>query len=159
MDDASEMGKLAAEFVARNLVNLLNVATSIISGAKSELELRLKTAYSTYLTTTADRYGRAKSFFFRQIPTDIYSFYVPMRVTSGATELPKVSLNDIVNLTKRAVVTAPAGAGKSILLRHLFLTALQCSDRIPVFIELRSIDDPADTILDAIKQNLVSCGF
>ena len=131
----------------------------MFTGVKSELELRLKTAYSAYLTNTAERYGRAKSFFIRSIPTDIYRFYVPMRVISGEAELPKVALNDILSLTTRAILTAPAGAGKTILLRHLFLDALRSSDRIPVFIELRNIDDSSHNLLDVIKRHLVTFGF
>ena len=155
----SEIGTLAADFVARNLTKIVGLGASALTGAKSELELRLKTAYSTYLKHAGERYGRAKSFFVRTVPTDIYSFYVPMRVTSGKASLPKVVLHDIVSLTKRAVVTASAGAGKSILLRHLFLDALRRSDRIPVFVELRSIERPNQTVFDAISENLASLGF
>ena len=159
MDDGSEIGKIAADFVARNLTKIVEFGASVLYGAKSELELRLKTAYSTYLVNAGERYGRAKSFFIRSVPTDIYSFYVPMRVTSGKTELPKAVLDDIVSLTTRAVVTASAGAGKSIFLRHLFLDALRSSERIPVFVELRSIERSDQKIFDMIKENLVTLGF
>ena len=159
MDNGSEIGKIAADFLARNLTNIVELGRSVLTGAKSELELRLKTAYSTYLTNASERYGKAKSFFFRDVPTDIYTFYVPVRVTSGELSLPKVGLDDILRLTKRAVVTASAGAGKSILLRHLFLDTLRSSDRIPVFVELRSIEQSDQAIFDVIKENLVMLGF
>ena len=159
MDDGSEIGTIAADFVARNFTKIVEFGTSVLNGAKSEVELRLKTAYSTYLINAGERYGRAKSFFIRTVPTDIYSFYVPMRVTSDKTALPKVVLDDIVSLTTRAVVTASAGAGKSILLRHLFLDALRSSERIPVFVELRSIERSDQKIFDVIKENLVTLGF
>lgn len=159
MDDGSEIGKIAADFVSRNFTNILEFGTSVLNGAKSELQLRLRTAYSTYLKNAGERYGRAKSFFIRSVPTDIYTFYVPMRVTSGKTALPRVVLDDIVNLTTRAVVTASAGAGKSILLRHLFLDALRSSERVPVFVELRNIEGSDQKIFDAIKENLVNLGF
>ena len=159
MDDGSEIGKIAADFVARNFTKIVEFGTSVLNGAKSELELRLRTAYSTYLKNAGERYGRAKSFFIRSVPTDIYTFYVPMRVTSGKTVLPRVVLDDIVSLTRRAVVTASAGAGKSLLLRHLFLDALRSSERIPVFVELRSIERSDQKIFDAIKENLVTLGF
>ena len=159
MDNGPEIGKIAADFLARNLTTIVEFGTSVLSDAKSELELRLKTAYSTYLKNAGEQYGRAKSFFIRTVPTNIYTFYVPMRVSSGKATLPKVALNDIVSLTKRAVVTASAGAGKSILLRHLFLDALRSSERIPVFVELRSIERSDQKLYDTIKENLVALGF
>ena len=159
MDNGPEIGTIAADFLARNLTKIIEFGTSVLSGAQSELQLRLKTAYSTYLNNAGAQYGRAKSFFIRSIPTNIYTFYVPMRVTSGTATLPKVALGDIVNLTKCAVVTASAGAGKSILLRHLFLDALRSSERIPVFVELRSIERSDQKIYNAIKENLVTLGF
>ncbi len=159
MNNGSEIGTIAADFLTRNFTKIVEFGTSVLSGAKSELELRLKTAYSTYLKNAGEQYGHAKSFFIRSIPTNIYTFYVPMRVTSGKATLPKVVLDDIVSLTKRAVITASAGAGKSILLRHLFLDALRSSERVPVFVELRTIDGSDQELYDAIKENLVALGF
>ena len=159
MDNESAIGKMAADFLARNFTNIVAFGTSVLNGAQSEIKLRLKAAYSTYLIDAGKRYGRAKSFFIRSVPTDIYSFYVPMRVTSGDTALPKVVLRDILGLTTRAVVTASAGSGKSILLRHLFLDALRSSEHIPVFVELRTIERSDQEIFDTIKENLVTLGF
>ena len=108
MDNGPEIGKIAADFLARNLTKIVEFGTSVLSGAKSELELRLKTAYSTYLKNAGEQYGHAKSFFIRSVPTNIYTFYIPMRVTSGEVSLSKVGFEDIVSFTKRAVVTASA---------------------------------------------------
>ena len=159
MNEEPEIGKVAADFIARNLENTFEFAKSMFTGVKAEIELQLKTAYTTYIEKSAAKFGRAKSFFIRSIPTDIYSFYVPMRVISGNMELPNVSINDIIGLTPRAVITASAGAGKSILLRHLFLDALRNSDRVPVFIELRSVYDSHQNLTVAIHQHMANFGF
>lgn len=159
MANGPEIEEIVAEVVLRNFHKIADFGASILAGAKSEVDLRLKTAYLEYLRRAGKRYGCAKSFFFRDVPTNIGTFYVPMSVTSGKAKLPRVVLDDIVGLTNRAVVTASAGAGKSILLRHLFLNALPTLERIPVFVELRSIEASNQDIVDAIKENLVALGF
>ena len=65
MDNGPEIGTIAADFLARNLTKIIEFGTSVLSGAQSELQLRLKTAYSTYLNNAGAQYGRAKSFFIR----------------------------------------------------------------------------------------------
>ena len=159
MNDSIENGKLVAEFVAKNISIILDIGRSSFTGAKAELTLRLKTAYTNYLQRTAKRYGQAKSFFVRSIPTNIYDFYVPLGVTAGDIKLGKVTLSSVESLTTRAVVAAPAGAGKSMLLRHFFLNAIQTSDRVPIFVELRSLHNENKTIIDAINENLRTFGF
>ena len=48
MDDGSEIGKIAADFVARNFTKIVEFGTSVLNGAKSELELRLSTSFHKY---------------------------------------------------------------------------------------------------------------
>lgn len=42
----------------------------------------------------------------------------------------------------RAIIKGTAGAGKTMLMKHLVLETFQHSDRIPIFIDLRDIEDP-----------------
>ena len=41
MDAGSEIGQIAADFVARNFTKIVEFGSSVLNDAKSELELRL----------------------------------------------------------------------------------------------------------------------
>jgi predicted NACHT family NTPase len=57
---------------------------------------------------------------------------------------------------KRIIFTATAGAGKSMLMTYLFFFFLsEQSERLPVFIELRDINDyPDSSILELIRDKI-----
>ena len=150
---------IVANFIIRIAPNLYRFGSTLIESSSKKNEEAITNTYSAYLIGAAERYGKAKSFFIQDTPTSLYDFYVPVRISSGDLNLPKVSLNDIFCLTKHAVITASAGAGKSMLLRHLFIDAIRNSDRVPVFIELRRINDSNFALLDEIVSELESFGF
>ena len=159
MDD--EFSKAATEFVTRNFASIVRLGSQALKYLKNrDLNERLRTAYGAYLYRAAHHYGRTKSFFLRDAPTSIYDFYVPIHLTCRVDEkdktLSEVTLDSITSVTNRAVIVAQAGAGKSMLLRHLLLHTIAASDRVPVFLELRNIEGG---ILDAIASSLESFGF
>ena len=159
MIDSPELTTLVTDFVSRNVGKILEIGHSIFGGAKAELKLRLNKAYTNYLKNSGERYGWSKSFFVRSIPTYLYDFYVPLGVTSGGKMLDKATLDSILDLTTRAVVTAPAGAGKSMFLRHLFLDGVQSSNRVPIFVELRNLNSTNNSIVHGISDSLRTFGF
>ena len=159
MNELLDIGNIATGYITRNLPKILDIGHSVVKGAKAEITLKLKTAYASYIEYLEERYGKAKSFFFRSTPTDIYEFYVPLGVNVGNKKLEKVSLDSIVDVTKQIVVSAPAGSGKSMLLRHFLLNALRKSDRIPIFIELRNLSNSNNTVFDEVEQTLKDSGF
>lgn len=157
----NDFSEAATAFVTRNFSNIVQLGTRAFEYLKNDdRDKKLRTAYSTYLYRAAHYYGYTKSFFVRDVPTSLYKFYVPVHLTHRENEkdriLGDVTLDSITSVTNRAVVVAQAGAGKSMLLRHLLLDTISASDRVPVFLELRNIEGG---ILEAIETSLESFGF
>ncbi len=151
----------ASNFFTRNFSTILQLGSQALDHLKrDDLDKKLRAAYSAYLYRAAYHYGRTKSFFFREAPTPIYDFYVPVHLTYRADDkdrtLADVTLDSITSVTNTAVIIAQAGAGKSMLLRHLMLHTIHVSDQVPVFLELRNVEGG---ILDAIASSLTSFGF
>ncbi|MCH9012106.1 MAG: NACHT domain-containing protein, partial [Proteobacteria bacterium] len=123
------------------------------------VKLHLRRTYETYLTNASERYGKAKSFFIRSTPTRIYDFYVPLGVTHEKKRITHIAYADVVALTTRAVVTGAAGSGKSMLMRHLFLSALADGTKVPIFVELRNANTNSATVSELIFDGLRDYGF
>lgn len=70
----------------------------------------------------------------------ISEFYYPVRVVADREE---VEINSIDELPahKNNIIQGIAGQGKSIFLRHLCANELKRGEYIPIFLELRHIDD------------------
>lgn len=154
-------GKFVADFIAKNIENISNIAASVYGKVDGSLRLKLKTAYIEYLKTTEQKYSKSKSFFIRDKSVDLYSYYIPVGL---ATRGNKVSIDAphflaCLGHSQHAVISGMGGSGKSVLMRHLFIDCIKQSDFVPVLIELRDINTEAVALPKLIDSTLDLYGF
>lgn len=117
--------------------------------AKAELEA---------LSQKIEQVGRITTIASRQAST-IDEIYYPAQLKQGKGARPIVSADEILSDRFRlALIQGTAGQGKSVFLRYLCLQELRHARRIPLFIELRKIDQDHD-LVDLLKHHLLSLGF
>lgn len=133
-------GKLIADFLAANLEKILSIGKAVYGEVDERIQINLRTAYTSYLEKTASRYSKAKSFFVRDRPVNLYDYYVPIGLRCGTTTISKPSPTSCFRKSSRFVITGSGGCGKSVLMRHLFLQSIQDAKYVPVFIELRDLN-------------------
>ncbi|MEQ8425695.1 MAG: NACHT domain-containing protein, partial [Cyclobacteriaceae bacterium] len=154
MSISPEEVELAAGFVERNLPILIDYGKHFLKGANSQIRRRLPNTYQKYLATAAARYGRTKSFFIRDEPSSIYDFYVPLSASIGERKIKKADISKLQDISSLCVITGSAGSGKSVFMRHLFLSAINEGGKVPVFVELRDLNEDEFTVFDLILQSL-----
>lgn len=96
-------------------------------------------------------------------PVPLSMFYFPSSVVPGlqhGRNVPKsrVSSLDDLSLNKNVMIAGTVGQGKSVFMRYLCLQELKAGKRIPVFVELREIDETRD-LTACIKHKLTLLGF
>lgn len=131
-----EAVKYAANFLTRNLPAVEKFWDSIQVKAKISIE----STYLKYLESSYDHYSKVKPSIFGSEPIPIFDVYVPLDVKLRDNELiESVGYQSLLGMLTqdRAVISGTAGGGKSMLMRHLFLSAQQTGDRVPVFVEMR----------------------
>jgi predicted NACHT family NTPase len=133
-------GKFAADFIARNLENIYKIARSTFGTLDEVLQVKLKTAYTQYLTKTREKYSKSKSFFIRTESVDLYSYYVPTGIACGNETILAPSFENTIKLSKRIVINGTGGTGKSVLMKHLFLDCIKDKRYAPILIELRDLN-------------------
>lgn len=158
MDIAPESIELAASFLERNSKEIISFAGDAIKRTKNNINIIIPNTYKNYISRSADKYGMAKSFFVRE-PTPIYNFYIPLSAAVGEKKLTKISFGAIEKESKRSIITAPAGSGKSMLMRHLFVSCIGTSKKVPIFIELRNYNSNDYSLIELINENLKEMGF
>ena len=147
---------------------LTKLAGSLAESAKGpaakkidELKVRYKLGFNTYISQQTMRYQNVKTIIGSNTPlllTDVYvNLYLSQEKPNKSHDV--IRDDDFLQLggdLKRIVFTATAGAGKSMLMRYLFFLFLsEQSERLPVFIELRDINDyPDSSILELIKDKV-----
>ena len=139
MSEEPDINKMVVEFVNQNLDRFYTTGKDILKGTSDKVRLYLFNTYKDYLTCVAGRYSKAKAFLIRGKAINLYQFYVPTGISCGPKKYNQPSFVDIATHNKHSVIMGGGGSGKSVLMRHLFLSALGPKGRVPVFLELREL--------------------
>jgi hypothetical protein len=159
MNEELDVNKMATEFVSQNIERFYNTGKDIFKGAADSVRLRLNSSYRDYLETIASRHSKGKSFFIRNEPTNLYDFYIPIGITSEKQKIDKASVGAISLVNPFSVITGGGGSGKSMLMRHLLLDAIKQKQKVPIFLELRELNQSEQSLLDFVKESLRINGF
>lgn len=159
MPEGFDENKIAAEFIKQNMESFLAAGKGILRGAADIVRLRIDKTYKAYISCLLDRHSKAKSFFIRSEPVLLHSFYVPLAIKLLSKEFKRPDMTNLSAVAPHIVVMGTAGSGKTMFMRHLLLTSLLARAKVPVFIELRQLNQSDDTLLDAMSRNLKACKF
>ncbi|MFO0858595.1 MAG: NACHT domain-containing protein [Phycisphaerales bacterium] len=145
-EQSIDPNKIAVGLVARALAATINSVISTFKNGANELRVRLRIAFTDYIEDQVQRRSRVKTIIYRDSPRPIYDFYIAQSVgQNGKTKIGSLGAQNLLELTKHAVISAPGGYGKSMLLRHLFVDFATKLNYIPLFIDLRNINADGET--------------
>ncbi len=138
-------------------------AKDIIDTGKNKYEkfqVDMGTAFHEYLDAAVKKYGFVKTLINPTIPVALDVFYVETQLSLGKNQAFEVfDITQIVDVSNRTIVTAPAGFGKSIFLKHLFLSALTAGEKVPIFLELRQYNTNNDSFFAFIHNSMQNRKF
>ncbi len=141
------------------------LAKSIKSQAqhlKEKMEIKLRIGFRRFIDSNVRRFSTVKTIISSSTPIPLLSIYVNLWLSPAAKQRQKPKrLRDEdfltqINEYRSVVFTATAGAGKSMLMRYLYLRFLEAqTERLPVFIELRDLNQyPSTTIEDYLLKKI-----
>jgi len=109
------------------------------------LKIDLDEAFDKYLANAYGKFSKAKTLLYTDKPRSIRDFLVTPRLEYKSGERVSVStINDIIEIDQFILIKGSGGIGKSMLMKHLFLSELDENGLIPIFFELRNLNDLAD---------------
>lgn len=116
-----------------------------------------------YLAKVSGKYNEIKTLLYCDQPKPFYSFYVcnniqrriPVQSRVGSsyrTETIEDATSDaLADCSRFVILSGTGGLGKSMMLRHLLLDAIERYDKneiVPIFIALKDFDDTAGALFD-----------
>lgn len=146
---------------------LVSAASSIVKtlarSAKrvgANLVDQFRTNYSDYFSNTINRVQFIRTIISRQDSVDLFSLYTTSFVNIRKRQISDTSLLARIEKLESFVVLGSGGAGKSMLMRWLFLSLVEsASGRIPVLFELRVLNSSTPIDLTAeIHKTITSSG-
>ena len=95
-----------------------------------------------YMKNSYDKYSKIKTILYRTEPKYIYDFFeVPILTLGNKKYFKADSVNSVLDISNFIIIQGTGGIGKSTLMKHLFINELEKKDLIPIFFELKDIND------------------
>ncbi|MDC9721721.1 MAG: NACHT domain-containing protein [Urechidicola sp.] len=157
--DEIEIGKIISDFLTSQISNIVKTGKEFVIDSKKDIQLSLKTIYTDYLERVYNRYGRSKSFFIRDEPINLYEFYIPLGIECNDIKIKSANIKALLNVNSHCIISGTGGAGKSIMLKHLFIDSLKNKKQIPIFIELRDLNSNNTSLFDLLVNTSNSFGL
>ncbi len=149
MDTISGTFKLASFF--RKPLN------DIFNDIRSEYLQYFENGLTEYTTQFLDKFSKTKTFLHRDERFQFYDIFFPVDIKDLSTRknFNSIDVKMFFKDTNYITIIGNAGSGKSMLMKHLFLSSIKTCSRIPIFIELRYLNDFKGDISDYIHAILL----
>ncbi len=158
-----ELAKSVVGFLDKYGEKLWSGVKSTYGKAKEQAKLEWRYGYEAYLDKVFKDFSFAKPFLSGNYPRRLADFYIPLAVSCGKDIIEETSIEDLTATNTFAIVVANAGSGKTMLMRHLFVSTIDnrklTRPYLPVFVELRELNNTDLSLFDLIKKKLRDNGF
>jgi len=94
-----------------------------------------------YLDSYYRKLNFGKTFLHRNDKIEFYKLFFPINLTHNSNKINTQSLEEVFLKSNCIAIIGSAGSGKSMLLKHFFLSAINKGYRIPILLELRKLSE------------------
>ena len=135
-------GDIIEKEVITNIPKIYQKLKQIYKDLQFKTEEELGVVYQNYLKFTYDKYSKVKTLLYKNEGKFIYDFYEHVYLSSSDLEkLETDNTEQIFNKSSNIILTGTGGIGKSMLVKHIFINQIQQATSIPIFVELKSLND------------------
>lgn len=139
------------ETVVNVVPKLYKLLNNKYKDLKFKTERELGIIYNDYLKELELRHSHIKTLLYKNTPKNLYSFFEPMDLIQDQSNIINSSdTNNITRISNKLCITGSGGMGKSMLMKHILLDNIKKNIYIPVFIELKILNQLDDVSLEHI---------
>ena len=142
------------EVTASVLNHQIDNVTRRLSGEVGSFWAKHVSSFKNYVRSAHKRYERTKTLLYKDKDVLLSDIYVGTRLQHGHNVFDEEEFLGYLLSGKRCLVSATAGSGKSFFSKWMFLKILSGGDTIPLFVELRNLNNTENGIIDHLVQDL-----
>ncbi|HFI0749958.1 TPA: NTPase, partial [Streptococcus suis] len=88
------------------------------------------------------KFSTVKTILYKNEGKFLYDFYENILLrNSNDEEIETDNTEKVFEKSKKVIITGTGGIGKSMFVKHVFINQIQMGTSIPIFIELKSVND------------------
>jgi len=140
-------------------LEITNLVTPILNSLKlasDEVKSLLDYGISEYIQNQTDKYYYTNTFLHRSEKVRFNDVYFPITTNYNHLFTKFENIENVLDEYKFITIIGSAGSGKSTLIKHIFLNSIKQAYKIPVFIELRHLNDFGGSLIDYVKVKLLN---
>ncbi len=140
------MSNILLSFVEKEIVSnipkIYNKLKQMFHDLQFQTEEELGIVYQEYLQFTYEKYSTIKTLLYKNEGKFLYDFYEHVYLDDNNSDLIETTNTELIfEKTSNVILTGTGGIGKSMLVKHVFVNQIQQATSIPIFIELKSLND------------------
>ncbi|SET80793.1 NACHT domain-containing protein [Salinibacillus kushneri] len=154
-----DFNKIISDLVQKNIKSIGNNVFNKSKDVYQNFITQSSIAFKNYLEFSVKKYSYIKTILYKDSPVFLYDFYVHTNLKYKNEILKVENIDELLDENRFLVITGTAGAGKSTLMKFLFLNTIKTKYSIPLFIELRNFNNSDLSFEDSIYNILKTSGF
>lgn len=124
------------------LPKLWSRSKKVYNDKQFKVESELGVLFKDYLEYSYEKYSTVKTLLYKNEGKFLYNFYEPQFLESENGEVIDTTNSSLIfQKNNKIIVTGTGGVGKSMLMKHIFINQIDTASSIPIFIELKSINE------------------
>lgn len=154
--------KIISNLIQKNAENICKGIYKKSEQTYKQLLANTGIAFNEYLNSSVNKFKNVKTIIHNHKPVSLYEFYVDVNIKCGNDIISTNMIENILGYNNNNCITifGSGGTGKSTLFKHLFLDTIRSTELIPIFIELKNINEKEyKNIEDFIYDNLTNLNF
>ena len=159
MSEEFDLNKTVAAFLHKQVEHWVDELKHFVQHSQAQITSKISSSFRDYLHALGVRSSYSKSFFHRLEAVYLYSFYVPSELVTTREKTIKSRTSVIFANSNKIVITGLGGSGKSLMLKHLVLELLAESEKLPVVVELRDLNNSNQALDQVIFESLTRNGW
>jgi hypothetical protein len=127
---------------------------NLLKDIRTEINFFIDDGLSDYIDSLRDKFMSTKTFLYRDENIPFYDTFYPISLKNHAKTKQFMLLNELLESSPCANIIGLAGSGKTMMMRHFFLSCIESHYRIPIYLELRNLNHFEGDIIQLIEHSI-----
>jgi energy-coupling factor transporter ATP-binding protein EcfA2 len=142
--------------IPKLLEGIFTVSKPALTSIKTEFSARFSDCLKKYLENTLSRFLIIKTIVRGQTTANFYDVYHHLNIYNQNSKVLLTKNSDtFFESTSYTCIVGDAGSGKTTLVKHLFIDCVLKRKNIPIFLELRDLNEETDTFQNFISKKIL----
>lgn len=152
--------QVISNLIQKNAENICKGIYQKSEQAYKQLLTNTGIAFNSYLNSSVNKFKNVKTIIHNHKPVSLYEFYIDVNIKCGDDIINTDTIENILSYNNCITIFGSGGTGKSTLFKHLFLDTINSTELIPIFVELKNINEKEyKNIEDFIYDSLSNLNF